>query len=114
MPIDFSDPRPAYQQIADDLRGKIKDGRIKLGERLPSRKDLAKHYDVAPETVRKAQSELANDGLISTQSTRGVYVIKTPEEPEPSQEYRQVMAELQRLTERVGGLESRVRALEDQ
>ncbi|MEV0826417.1 GntR family transcriptional regulator [Nonomuraea rubra] len=112
MPIDYSDPRPAYQQIADELREMIKDGRIQIGDRLQSRKELAERYGVAPETVRKAQNELAQEGLISTHSTRGIYVIKTPEDTPPSPEFQMVMAELHRLAARIDALEHRMSGLE--
>ncbi|MET8381703.1 GntR family transcriptional regulator [Streptosporangium canum] len=109
---DFSDPRPAYLQIADDLRQEVAAGRLKLGERLPARRQLAQRYGVAVETVRRALDELARDGLISTQSTRGTYVVKTPDQNEPSSELQQAMTEVRRLAERIEGLESRVKDLE--
>ncbi|WP_433249017.1 GntR family transcriptional regulator [Streptosporangium sp. CA-135522] len=109
---DFSDPKPAYLQIADDLRQEVAAGRLKLGERLPARRQLAQRYGVAVETVRRALNELAHDGLISTQSTRGTYVVKAPDRNEPSSELQQVMTEVRRLAERIEGLESRVKDLE--
>ncbi|MDP9848148.1 GntR family transcriptional regulator [Streptosporangium lutulentum] len=109
---DFSDPQPAYLQIADDLRQEVAAGRLKLGERLPARRQLAQRYGVAVETVRRALDELAHDGLISTQSTRGTYVVKTPDQNEPFSELQQAMTEVRRLAERVEGLESRVKDLE--
>ncbi|MGN9845167.1 hypothetical protein ACTMTI_44295 [Nonomuraea sp. H19] len=65
------------------------------------------------ETVRKAQSELAQEGLVGTRSTRGVYVIKTPADATPSREFRMVMAELQRLAGRLETLERRMSELEN-
>ncbi|MEU8251988.1 GntR family transcriptional regulator [Nonomuraea sp. NPDC048916] len=109
---DFSDPRPAYLQIADDLRQEVAEGRLKLGERLPARRQLAQRYGVAVETIRRALDELARDGLISTQSTRGTYVVKTPDQTEPSSDLQQMMTEVRRLAERIEGLESRVKDLE--
>ncbi|MFI6705375.1 GntR family transcriptional regulator [Nonomuraea sp. NPDC050478] len=110
---DFSDPRPAYLQIADDLRREVTEGQLKVGERLPARRQLAQRYSVAVETIRRALDELARDGLISTQSTRGTYVVKTPDQLEPPAELRQVMGEVRRLTERLVSLEVRVKELED-
>ena len=109
---DFSDPRPAYLQIADDLRQEVTAGRLKAGERLPARRELAQRYGVAVETIRRALDELTRDGMISTQSTRGTYVIKTSDESEPSSELQQVMGEVKRLTERLASLETRVKGLE--
>jgi GntR family transcriptional regulator len=109
---DFSNPRAAYLQIADDLRQDVTSGRLKVGERLPARRELAQRYGVAIETIRRALDELARDGMISTQSTRGTYVVKPPDQIEPSSELQRVMDEVRRLTERLESLEARVKGLE--
>ncbi|HUR74485.1 MAG TPA: GntR family transcriptional regulator [Sporichthya sp.] len=101
-----------YLQIADDLRREVQSGRLPVGERLPARRQLSEQYGVAPETIRRSLDELAREGVIATQSTRGTYVIKTPEQIEPSPEYQKVMAEMQRLSERVEDLEIRMQGLE--
>ncbi|MGR6913630.1 GntR family transcriptional regulator [[Actinomadura] parvosata] len=113
MPVpDFSNPRPAYLQIADDLRQEVAAGRLKVGERLPARRQLAQRYSVAVETIRRALDELAREGVISTQSTRGTYVVKTPDQPEPSPDLQQLISDVRQLTERMKTLEARVKDLE--
>ncbi|MEU6716783.1 GntR family transcriptional regulator [Nonomuraea sp. NPDC046802] len=109
---DFSDPRPAYLQIADNLRHEVTAGRLKVGERLPARRQLAQQYGVAVETIRRALDELTRDGLISTQSTRGTYVVKAPSRPESPSDLQLVLAEVRELAERVESLESRLRELQ--
>lgn len=52
-------------------------GQHPVGERLPARRDLAKRYGVAPETVKRALDELQTAGLVASQSTRGMYVLST-------------------------------------
>ncbi|GAA3695299.1 hypothetical protein GCM10022224_071130 [Nonomuraea antimicrobica] len=110
---DFSNPRPAYLQIADDLRQEVTAGRIQVGERLPARRQLAQRYGVAVETIRRALDELARDGLISAQSTRGTFVVKTSDQPYLPSELHQIMSEMRRLSERLENLEARVTDLED-
>lgn len=112
MPIDFSSQQPAYLQIADELRAMIENGQLRPGEQVPARKALAAQYGVAPETIKKAQDELAREGLIGTHSTRGIFVLKTPDEPVPSPEYLQVMAHMKQLNERLDSLETRMTSLE--
>ncbi|GAA0397527.1 hypothetical protein Acor_74740 [Acrocarpospora corrugata] len=111
---DFSNPRAAYLQIADDLRREVKAGRFKAGERLPARRQLAQRYGVAIETVRRALDELAHEGIIGAQSTRGTYVIKVPDRAELPSELQQVISEVRRLAERLESLEARVKYLESQ
>jgi GntR family transcriptional regulator len=76
---DYSDPTPARKQIAEDLREQIRAGKYAPGSRIPSNLALAKHYKVAPETVRAALAELGIDGTVVTQSTRGTFVVSKPD-----------------------------------
>ena len=55
MPVpDYADPRPAYTQIAEDLRGQIETGKYGPGDRLPSNRLMSEQYGVAAETLRQA------------------------------------------------------------
>ena len=77
MPVpDYADPRPAYTQIADDLRGQIETGKYGPGDRLPSNRLMSEQYGVAAETLRQALDVLRGEGLIATQSTRGTFVLR--------------------------------------
>jgi GntR family transcriptional regulator len=60
-----------YRKIADDLRGRILDGELGPGAKLPTEQDLMGRYGVSRNTVRLAVQELANQGLITTQPGRG-------------------------------------------
>ncbi len=51
MPIRDNDPRPAYQQLADELRQAIAAGRYEVGDRLPSTRELSESHGIAPMTV---------------------------------------------------------------
>jgi GntR family transcriptional repressor for pyruvate dehydrogenase complex len=62
--------RPAYRQIADDLRARVVDGRLTPGSRLPNELELAAQVGVSRATVREALRTLAAEGLIHT--SRGV------------------------------------------
>lgn len=61
--------RPAYQQVADQLRELILGGSLSSGDRLPSEADLAGTFGVSRSTVREALRLLASRDLIHT--TRG-------------------------------------------
>ena len=98
---DYADDRPVYVQIADDLRDRIRAGEYTPGDRLPSVQDLSERYRVARETIRQAIDVLRGEKLVAAQSTRGVFVLKEPGEPEPSPEYRQLAEQIRRLEERM-------------
>jgi GntR family transcriptional regulator len=81
MPVpDYADPRPAYLQIAADLRGQIEAGKYGPGDRLPSNRLMSEQYGVAAETLRQALDVLRGEGLIATQSTRGTFVLRKSSE----------------------------------
>jgi len=61
--------RPAYQQVADQLRELILSGSLSSGDRLPPEADLAANFGVSRSTVREALRVLASRDLIQT--TRG-------------------------------------------
>ncbi len=61
--------RPAYQQVADQLRDLILDGSLGSGDRLPAESELAEIFGVSRSTVREALRALASRDLVNT--TRG-------------------------------------------
>ncbi|OHB61480.1 MAG: hypothetical protein A2Y12_06815 [Planctomycetes bacterium GWF2_42_9] len=63
---------PRYEQIANDIRKKIKD--IEPGEMLAPERDLAEHYSVSYMTMRKAIDVLAKEGFIKRYQGRGTIV----------------------------------------
>ena len=69
-----NDPRPAYLQVADDLRASIASRTFKPGERLPSGRDLARRYGVAPMTISHALDVLRGEQLVEAYQGRGVFV----------------------------------------
>ncbi|NYF28096.1 GntR family transcriptional regulator [Microbacterium sp. JAI119] len=66
--------KSAYQQIADDLRRQIADGRWKPGERLPGELELGKLFGVSRNTVRQALHVLTQVNLLRRQRGSGTYV----------------------------------------
>lgn len=69
---------PPYLQVASDLRAKIASGSLAVGDRIPSGRDLASTYGVAPMTAQKATDLLKDEGLIETWPGRGIYVVRKP------------------------------------
>lgn len=62
--------RPAYEQIADQLRRLVISGDLRPGQRLPSENNLAIQFGVGRTTVREALRSLASQKLVATR--RGV------------------------------------------
>jgi GntR family transcriptional regulator len=65
---------PPYLRIADDLRRRVAAGEWQVGERLPSRAQLAVSYDVGANVLQRAQELLIAEGLLEGRSGSGTYV----------------------------------------
>jgi GntR family transcriptional regulator len=70
---------PRYQQIANELMGKIASGRYRVGGLLPTEMELCEHYGISRSTVREALRRVRDAGLISRRRRTGTKVIaQTP------------------------------------
>jgi GntR family transcriptional regulator len=76
--VDPASDRAVYKQIADHLRDAIGQGRLAPGDQLPSEAQLMAHYGVARMTARNALRLLQDEGLITAEHGRGVYVRTRP------------------------------------
>ena len=65
---------PIYQQIADQLRAQILEGKLKEGEYLPSIRGLAKDLKISVITTMKAYEQLEAEGLVTAAPGKGFYV----------------------------------------
>lgn len=63
-----------YARIVEILKTAIEDGRMKVGDRLPTNRELAAFLKVDRSTVARAYLELAQLGLIASQVGRGTFV----------------------------------------
>lgn len=112
-----NDPRPPYVQVADHLRSAIATGRYSPGDRLPSGRDLAKEYGVAPMTMQRALSTLAAEHLVATYGTRGTFVRSPADASDPNETVPTLTGlseEVRDLRETVSALEVRLAHLEGQ
>ena len=78
MPLQSTEPRRLYRQIADRLRTLIANGEFIAGARLPSERDLARQFDVSRPSVREALIALEVAGWIEVRIGSGVYVLDRP------------------------------------
>ena len=106
---DPRDPRPAYEQIAADLRAAIEEGRLQPGDRLPTEREHAARYGVAIGTYRQAIAMLREEGFLATYKRHGTVVLVPPEQPR-SPEYTELSSRLDRVEEAVAELARLIRA----
>ena len=74
MFFEFDNNIPIYIQLVEQLKISIISGKIKIGERLPSVRELALQTKVNPNTMQKALVELESLKLIYTERTNGKYI----------------------------------------
>ncbi|WP_263705599.1 GntR family transcriptional regulator [Shouchella tritolerans] len=65
------------QFVADDLLSKIYQNKYAPGEKLPTERALATHYQVSRYTIRKAIKKLINIGSVQVVQGSGIFVTKT-------------------------------------
>ncbi|MBD5161991.1 MAG: GntR family transcriptional regulator [Oscillibacter sp.] len=71
MDWQFTDDRPIWQQIIEQLTLKILKGEYPPGERLPGVRELAAQAGVNPNTMQRAMAQLEADGLAVGSRTAG-------------------------------------------
>lgn len=72
--MEFDNQRPIYLQLLEEFKLKISTGQWPAGEKIDSVRSLASLYEVNPNTVQKALSELEREGLTETRRTAGRFV----------------------------------------
>lgn len=88
-----------YEYLYRRIREDILEGRIRAGEKLPSKRSFAKNLGVSTVTVESAYAQLAAEGYIRSVPRSGYYVSKidqtllTPARPVHSGEERQSKSE---------------------
>jgi len=67
-----------YEQIRDELIDMINRNRLKVGDRLPSERQLARQFDSNYHTIRKALKLLHEQQIIEKRPARGSFVQRIP------------------------------------
>ena len=78
--MDFTDERPIYLQIADDIRRQILVGSLRPGDQLMSTTQYATQYRINPATANKAFGLLVDSGV--AEKRRGIGMFVTTAAPE--------------------------------
>jgi GntR family transcriptional regulator len=95
--IDSADPTPIYAQLDRAIRTAIATGKMPIGTRLPTVRQMAVDLAVNANTVAKVYAQLERDGVLETQRGVGTFV-RERSSPEASRAHRE--RELRQLTRR--------------
>lgn len=65
---------PLYEQIYDQIRRDITNGKLPVGMKLPSKRKLGDFLNISQTTIELAYAQLAAEGFISPKPRKGFYV----------------------------------------
>lgn len=68
-------PAKLYRQVAQTIAQAIREGDYRVGERLPTERELVERFNVSRPTLREALIALELWGLVETRKGSGIYVI---------------------------------------
>lgn len=72
--ISNNSDNPIYEQIKDQIKNQILNGKLKEGDMLPSMRLLAKELRISIITTKRAYEELERDGYIESFTGKGSFV----------------------------------------
>ncbi len=70
--------RRVYEEVAEEIKSWILEGKLKPGERLPSEEELLRRFGVSRASLREAFRLLESMGLVETVLGRGRFVRSIP------------------------------------
>ena len=72
--LDTTSIVPLYKQLKDLLLSDIKEGRLKVNQRIPTELELSQQFQISRMTVRKALAELVDEGVLAKKQGKGTFV----------------------------------------
>ncbi len=95
--IDTNHPTPLYAQLERSIRFAIATGKLRIGEQLPTVRQLAVDLRINANTVAKVYAELERVGIVETRRGVGTFVTEHPAEASLSRRDRE--KQLRELTD---------------
>lgn len=77
--MEYNPALPIYLQVANSIKRDIVTGKLDLGAKLPSVRELAVAYTINPNTVSRVYRELEMEDVCFTRRGMGTFVTQDPE-----------------------------------
>ena len=84
--------KPIYECLYEFIKAEIISGRLKKGEKLPSRRQMALDNGIAEITVANAYAQLVTEGYIESREKSGYYVLALSEQESEQRDESVVLA----------------------
>jgi len=98
--ISRDNPDPMYKQVCDQIKDAVGTGELDTDEQLPSIREMAIALDISDITIRRAYSELENDGYIYARPGIGFFVADVSRKKLREQKLREIRNEVEGLISR--------------
>jgi GntR family transcriptional regulator len=100
-----SHPMPLYAQLTRAIRFAIATGRLRIGEQLPTVRQLAVELRVNANTVAKVYAELERSGVLETRRGVGTFVCARHFEARNRKDHQAILSDLvDRFVEEAGAM----------
>jgi GntR family transcriptional regulator len=87
--IDTKHPTPLYHQLERSIKFAIATGKLRIGDQLPTVRQLAVDLRINANTVAKVYAELERSGVLQTRRGVGTFVHERPAEVAQSRRDRE-------------------------
>ena len=74
MKLDSGNEMPLYQQLKEEIKGKITDNTFPYGSKIPTETELSEIFQVSRITVRRAIQELCQENYLVKKQGKGTFV----------------------------------------
>ncbi len=71
---EYDNKVPIYMQIIMEMKIRMVSGKLSAGEKIASVRELAQEFEVNPNTMQRALSEMERENLLYTERTSGRFV----------------------------------------
>ena len=68
---------PPYLQIVQQVKQALRLGMLRVGDQLPTVREVVERLAINPNTVLKAYRELEHDGLVASRPGQGTFILRT-------------------------------------
>jgi GntR family transcriptional regulator len=102
-------PDPMYKQITDQIKDAIASGGLRSETKLPSIREMARELKISEITIKRAYSDLENEGFIITRSGLGSYVADINQDKLRQEKWQEIRKEIDKIlqTAKKFGISSR-------
>jgi len=90
-------PDPIYKQVTDQIKDAIAGGTLKPEDRLPSIREMTRELGISEITIKRAYSDLEQEGYIFTRSGLGSFIADFNLEKMKSEKLAEIRQELKKI-----------------